>query len=269
MSVYIPQPIETTPMIHANTKWDRPPFQLNLSPDEIDIWRAHLELPTPSVQRLQRILSPDEAARANSFIFEKDRLRFIIARGILRHILSQYLEVSPAQIQFRYNSMGKPELSTSSSLSFNLSHSDNVVLYAVGQNRKIGIDIEQIRNNVEFMQVAQSCFSSLECATLRSLPDHLVPQAFFNCWTRKEAYVKAIGAGFSFPLKDFDVSCIPGEPAALINIRSSQEEVSQWLMHEVFPGPKFAGALVVEASDLHPQFRQWSADVWPEDGNSE
>jgi 4'-phosphopantetheinyl transferase len=239
--------------------WVAPPPHLTLPLDEVHVWRGRLDLPAHTLHQFQRALSPDEIGRANRFVFEKDRRHFIAGRGLLRHILSRYLQVAPAEIEFSYSEFGKPELSPPSSLRFNVSHSGGLALYAVGHHRKVGVDIEEMRSNIEFIDLAQSFFSPLECAMLHSVPDDLVQQAFFNCWTRKEAYMKATGDGLSLPLQCFDVSLIPGEAAALIELRHSRQEASQWSMQELCPGPEFAAALVVEGKGWRPRFWQWPA----------
>lgn len=249
---------ERVRMDDAELEWAKPPLTLTLPSHEVHIWRAHFDLTAQSVTSFRRVLSAEEVDRAARFHFEKDQRRYIIARGILRYVLGRYLEIPPAEVQIRYNTRGKPEVATSSSLNFNLSHSGNIILYAFGQNRKIGIDIEQIRNNVEFLELAQHSFSPLERAALAQMPPQSIPQAFFNCWTRKEAYIKAIGEGFYFPLDCFDVSLIPGEPATLIQIGGSPQEAARWAMRELWLDPAYAAALVVEGNDWQPRFWQWS-----------
>jgi 4'-phosphopantetheinyl transferase len=202
------------------------------------------------VQNMQQILSAEEQMRARRFFFEKDRMHFIVARGLLRVILSRYLDQEPSQLRFIYSRYGKPGLEIQSgeeTLSFNMSHSSGLALYAITRNRKIGIDIECISENIPYEQIAERFFSRQENAVLRELPTgETRDNAFFTCWTRKEAYIKARGDGLSLPLNQFDVSLSPGEPARLLNNRQNPNEVSRWSFLEVIPSPGFVATLVVE-----------------------
>jgi 4'-phosphopantetheinyl transferase len=201
------------------------------------------------VRSLHRTLAPDEQARAERFYFRKDRERFIVARGLLRVILSRYLDTKPGQLRFCYGLNGKPSLVTTpgqDTLNFNSSHSQGLALYAITRNREIGIDLEYIDTDFACEQVAEQFFSSREKATLRTLPTKMKHEAFLTCWTRKEAYIKARGEGLSFPLDQFDVSMIPGEPALLANTRGDPQEASRWSLRELRPSTSYMAALAVE-----------------------
>lgn len=229
--------------------WSPPPETLELGSGEVHVWRATLDQPTPRVQSLRRILAADEQARADRFYFEKGRVRFIVARGLLRMILGRYLDREPSQLRFDYSPYGKPALASESggeTLRFNVSHSHGLALYAVTRGREIGIDVEYIRADVASEQIAERFFSSREVAVLRALPVEAQAEAFFNCWTRKEAYIKARGEGLSLPLDQFDVSLVPGEPAALLSTRPDPHEASRWSLQELTPGPGYVAALAVE-----------------------
>src|SRR5205823_1032898 len=160
-----------------------------------------------------------------------------------------------------YNAYGKPALSSPESelgLNFNLSHSHHIALYAFTYSRNLGIDVEYMRSNVEYEQLAQHFFSPYENAILHAVPTDLKREAFFNCWTRKEAYIKARGEGLSIPLDVFDVSLRPGEPAALLDSREEAQEVARWSLYELAPGPDYAGAVAVEGHGLHLRCWQWA-----------
>ena len=247
-------------MTSLDHRWGIPPADIVLSSHEVHIWRAPLELPASCVQSLQHTLSSDELSRAASFYAEKDQRRFIVARGVLRAILSRYLDMEPRQFRFCYSSYGKPALVTASreeKLCFNLSHSCALVLYAVTCNREVGLDIEHMRANFAYEEIAERFFSPQENATLRALPAHLQHEAFFNCWTRKEAYIKAHGEGLSMPLDEFDVSLAPGEPAALLTTRRDPQEASRWSLRELAPGPGYVAALAVEGYSWRLACWQW------------
>ncbi len=208
----------------------------------------------------QQLLSDDEWSRANRFHFEEDRNAYIAARGVLRIILGQYLNAEPTQLRFTYNQYGKPFLlpeTNPEKLQFNLSHSDGLALFAFTRQREIGVDLERIQRQFEFEEIAGRFFSPGEAALLHSLPDSMKPEAFFNCWTRKEAYIKAHGEGLSLPLASFDVTLKPGKPARLIRTRDSPPEATQWRLQALWPGDGFAGALAVKGNGWRLQCWQW------------
>jgi 4'-phosphopantetheinyl transferase len=246
--------------------WLPPSADLALSNDDIHVWRTSLDLSESCVQRLRRTLSEDELNRAARFYFERDRIHFIVARGVLRDILSRYLGLAPGHLRFSYTSYGKPALVAShggDTLNFNLSHSHGYALYAVTRGREIGVDIEYIRPDFATEEIAERFFSARETAALRALPGEVRHEAFFLCWTRKEAYIKARGEGLSHPLDQFDVSLIPGESARLLGTRGDPQELFRWSLQELFPGPGYAAALAAEGRDWRLACWQWpeEADV--------
>ncbi len=240
--------------------WYIPPLNLQLQEHEVHVWRASLAAPEFAIQDLQGILTKEEAERAAHFHFERDRNHWIVARGILRILLSRYLSTDPAQLQFNSNAYGKPFLAfpaLSNQLQFNVSHSQDLALYAFAYNRQVGIDVEYKRADVNYEALAKVSFSPNEQASLHSLPYDLKQEAFFNCWTRKEAYIKARGKGFSIPTDIFDVSFLPGEPAALLQNREDRREITRWSLQELEPGTGYAGALAVEGVGWRLHCWQW------------
>jgi 4'-phosphopantetheinyl transferase len=238
--------------------WDMPPSNLQLLAHEVHVWRAPLEPSESVIQYLKRFLSKDEVTKASSFRFENDRKRWIAAHGILRLLLSRYVHMDPSQLRFDSNAYGKPFLefpSLSPTLQFNLSHSSSLALYAFSYSRYIGIDVEYKRTDIDYDPLAIVSFSPEEQALLHSLSDTLKRDAFFNCWTRKEAYIKARGRGFSIPTHQFDVTFIPGEPAALLHCREDPQEITRWSLQDLAPGTDYAGALAVEGTG-------WSLSCW-------
>jgi len=229
--------------------WEIPPNDLIFNSDEVHVWRVDLEMTASCLQSLQETLYTDELKRAERFYFQNDRAHFIAARGVLRTILGRYLNRNPDELRFSYNHYGKPSLVTAGSedkLCFNVSHSYGIALIGVTQNREVGIDLERIRKDFSYQQIAESFFSPFENAVLRSLPVHLQQKAFFTGWTRKEAYIKAVGKGLSIPLNKFDVTLAPGEPAALLNFQENPQEVSRWTLIELIPGSDMVATLAVE-----------------------
>lgn len=231
--------------------------------DEVHVWRAAIDREALHVDRLALSLSPDERARADRFHFEKDQIQYITTRGILRDILARYTRFKPGQLVFSYNAYGKPALSSQSmkdKVSFNVSHTHGLALYAVARHREVGIDVERIDPDIARNLMAEHFFSRQEVSVLRRLPPSWQPVAFFNCWTRKEAYIKARGKGLSIPLDEFDVSLVPGEPAALLCTRSDFQDAFRWSLQELTPGPGYAGAVAAEGRDWRVSCWQWAGE---------
>ena len=246
-------------MIAGLHSWNSSPKYLTLGNNEIHVWRVFLDQTAFCLQSLQQTLSIDEQTKAERFYFKKDQEQFIVGRGALRAILSRYLDISPSGLKFGYNLYGKPFLVPTqggTTLRFNLSHSDGMALIAFSKNRDIGIDIERIRTDFPCQQIA-NFFSPLENAVFRSLPEHLQNKAFFTCWTRKEAYIKAVGKGLSIPLDRFDVAFAPGEPAALLHFQDNPQEISRWSLIELIPGSDMVAALAVEGYGWQLQCLEW------------
>ncbi|MGH7830115.1 MAG: 4'-phosphopantetheinyl transferase family protein [Candidatus Binatia bacterium] len=245
----------------ANLSWADPPSIVKITGDEVHIWRASLDSYISFIERFWSALSADERGRAGRFHFQKDRDRFVIARGILRTMLGCYCGVEPSGLRFSYGPYGKPALVSESGLSFNLSHSGGLALYAVACGREVGIDVEFLHPDFPHEQIAERFFSRREISALLTLPPQSRPQGFFNCWTRKEAYIKAKGDGLSFRLDQFDVSLAPGEPAALVNVNGDRRELSRWSLQELNPASDCAAALAVEGRDYRLLCWQWPESV--------
>lgn len=231
--------------------WEPGPAIPQLKPGELHLWLAHLDLPSHAVTRLHQALSADEQGRARKYRFADDARRFIAARGALRTILAAYTGLSPEAVKFDYSSSGKPRLAVEPSspagcLSFNLSHSGEFALYAIGLERRIGVDVELVRPQVAEERIAEHFFSPQEVDALRHLPPDEQVQAFFRCWTRKEAYIKGRGEGLAIPLNRFSVSLRPGEPAALLEPGDAGEESAHWSLHAVNVAPGYEAAVAVD-----------------------
>jgi 4'-phosphopantetheinyl transferase len=245
-------------VIQVNCTWQLPPEKLKLTSHAVHVWRAALEQPEAVLQRLSKGLSPDETARAGRFHFEQDRRHFIVGRGILRSLMAGYLGSSPAEIEFSYGPQNKPTLVAGPgrlNLRFNLAHSHGQALYAFTVGREIGVDLEQIRPLDDAEDIAKRFFSARDYETFMVVPAPQRLEAFFNCWTRKEAYIKALGQGLSHPLDTFDVSLTPGEPARLLAIQGDPQETSRWSLLALTPEPGYAAALMVEGQD-------WALRCW-------
>ena len=240
-------------MLTSPTFLEVPPqAPLKLDGGTVHVWQARLDQFAGRQGQLLGLLSADEQERAERFHFANDRSHFIAARGLLRTLLGRYLDSPPQQLSFSYSPYGKPALTGEDdgrALRFNVSHSHGVALYAVAREREVGVDVEYVRHDMVGESIAERFFSAREVATLRSLPAEVQPEAFFNCWTRKEAFIKAIGEGLSFPLDQFEVSLDPGEPAALINIRDDPQEASRWSLQSLPVDEGYVAALAVEGHE--------------------
>jgi len=230
----------------VNTQWLPLPAHWSLGPDEVHVVQVPLQAEDAGYQALAALLSADEAQRAQRFVFDVHRRRFTVARGMLRSFLARLLHVSPAALHFHAGAHGKPSLPDFPRLQLNVSHSGDVALYAFAWERPVGVDVECLRE-VEFLALAKHSFSTYEQECLRELPASQLPEAFFACWSRKEAFIKAVGEGLSFPLRDFDVEPRADHPARLLANRRDHDE-AQWSMHDVPPIPGASAALCVRGA---------------------
>ncbi len=240
--------------------WRLPPASIRLCSKEVHIWRASLVAAASQMPILKKVLNDEERHRAEQFFRLKDHDNYIITRGILRHILSRYLNINASQLQFDYNAFGKPFLAKTNNgddVRFNLSHSGELALYAITRNRDVGIDVEDTRIELDFEQIAAQFFSVQEFAELRALPEAERMQGFYNCWTRKEAYVKAKGRGFSLDLKKFDVTLTPNSPAALLQTKDEPADASRWSLVNLPVNQDYVAALAVEGHDFKLKCWRW------------
>lgn len=213
---------------------------------------------------MRPLLAADEIARADRFHFAKDRNHYLVARGLLRKLLAAYLGIGPTELRFVYAEKGKPSLEASQQgeINFNLAHSKARAIYAFSRGRELGVDLEFIREDLAGEQIAERFFSEREIDQLRTVPAALRKQAFFNCWTRKEAYIKARGEGLSMPLHQFDVSLVPGEDAALLRNHKEPDEVERWKMLSVTVPDDYVAALVVEGHEW--RLKSFAVEQLPE-----
>lgn len=247
-------------MQNCDQLWPAAPGRISLAENEVHVWKTSLDLPLSNVEHLRTLLIDEEASRAARFYFVRDRNRWIVAHAVLRKLLERYLGVSPQTPRFTTGEYGKPALSfpqEGQRLRFNLSHSGDLALYAFAYEREVGVDVEQMRADVEYTELATHYFSAQECASLRALPPEQQEEAFFLCWSRKEAYIKARGMGLSLGLDQFDVSLTPGEPARLLGSREEPRITECWSLQALWPGSGYAGAVVAERADWQLRCWQW------------
>jgi len=212
----------------------------------VDIVGVHLDASAGIIAALWQLLSRDEQERAEKFRFSEHRQHYIVARGNLRRLLAERLRIAPRAVEFVENNYGKPKLAPvhgSADLDFNLSHSGALALYAFTSGRAVGVDVELIREIPDIDDLAERFFSPTEIASLKAFPVAQRSSAFLACWTRKEAFIKALGQGLSCPLDAFDVTIDPDAPARITRIKASIERVANWTMQAFAPSPCYIAAV--------------------------
>lgn len=233
----------------ANDAWPLLPNDRGIEVDEVHVWRVELDRPQAEFRRLFGVLSADEVCRATRFHFDQDRNRFAVCRWALRTIVGRLLGEEPSALAFEYSEHGKPDLvapQNSIALQFNVSHSQGLALIAAARSRRLGVDVEQVREMADLGEIVERFFSPNERAAFAAIGGALKTEAFFRGWVRKESVIKAVGAGMSLPLDSFDVSISPGEPARIQRIETTQGATERWTLVDLDPMPGFVGALAVE-----------------------
>jgi 4'-phosphopantetheinyl transferase len=228
--------------------WEMPRSKIVIGDEEIHVWRANLDLPDIVLNKFYKVLTYDERVRAQRFNFEKDMRRYVARHGILRTILGHYLCITPCCLRFSYGEKGKPTLINkckNGTIVFSMSDSADVALYAFAMNIEIGVDIEYISSIPNMNKIAENIFSCQEYQLYYSLSDLEKRDMFFNCWTRKEALVKALGYGLSWPLNSLDVSLVTGEPVRLLEVEGGSSGVSQWCIQDLKPSHNYTGAVAI------------------------
>ena len=241
-------------------QWYPPPASIHLPDHEIHVWLTPIIASQSALATFQHLLSSDEHERATRFYFERDRHRYIVTHGLLRLLLGRYLNADPRALRFQANDYGKPSLANLSetpSLSFNLSHSHEMAAFAFTRSADVGVDIEFMRGNIEYDALAKHSFSPGERDSLLALPQREQQAAFYRCWSRKEAYIKARGMGLSIPLDQFDVSLRPEDPATLLQSREEGVETTHWTLYDLPPIPGYAAGLAITSGEWHIHCWQW------------
>jgi 4'-phosphopantetheinyl transferase len=222
-------------------------LSFSLGGNETELITARIDISNEKLASFAKTLSLSELERSNEFKFDRDKKKYIFVRGLLRELISIRLAIPSNQIEFSYGNYGKPYLHpgpTNSKLYFNLSHSHDYVSFAFSKNAEVGIDIEAMARRNDADAVACHTFSPKELEMYSALSPALKLQGFFNCWTRKEAFVKALGAGLDYALDSFDVSLIPNEPAKIFQIRNPVDADRIWHILSFLPAPGYAGCLI-------------------------
>ncbi len=230
--------VQSGSMSNEAEPWRAAPVQPPFPVDRIDVWQICLDAPESAVD-LQEVLARDEIGRAE-----------------------RYLGIPAQDIRFSYEANGKPQVvedQNPQQLRFNISHSSGLAVIAVASVRAIGVDVEKIRPDVEYLELAERFFSTNEYQALSAMPSNQLARAFFACWTRKEAFIKACGDGLSFPLSEFSVSIDPDAPATLQEVRTDPRAATRWSLFNLVPQEGFIGALAVEGPAQ--TIEQWRFDL--------
>jgi len=227
------------------------PWGYTMPRDEVHVWLTRVGWPPTHIRELADVLSLAERQKVKRLRFPLDRERHVIGRGLVRVVLGRILDTRPDSLNYVYNDFGKPYLRDAPNgrhLQFNISHSGDIVLIALADDRQVGVDVERIRHDLELEEIARRSFSSGEQADLGVLPAGERHNAFFRCWSRKEAFIKARGEGLSLPLDRFDVSVRVGDSAALLATRPDPLEASRWVIRDLDVGPGYKASVAVEGS---------------------
>ena len=233
-------------------------------PGEIHLWRISLASQLDEDVRLKKLLFPEELDQAGRYRFVRDQRRFIIRRAVLRQLLAACLAISPLAVRMKFGVHGKPVVSGQADggdLRFNCSHSGDWALIALARGRELGVDLEQHRPMTDAADVAKNFFTFAEISELNSLPSALKTAGFFNCWTRKEAFVKALGLGLAYPLNRFAVSLSPEKPAALLAVADDPAALEKWGMISLEVAPDYSAALVFEGKSAVLKYFTWNRDA--------
>jgi 4'-phosphopantetheinyl transferase len=221
----------------------RRPCQLGFNGRDVHLRMVRLEASEDNFARCLTWLSPQETARAERFYFPRHRRAFVLGRAALRLLLASYLGMDAAEVNLVYGPQGKPALEPENSLRFNASNSGTLAAYAFTTGCDIGIDVEQHRALADLENIAHRFFSPEEAAELLELSAAEKTAAFFRCWTRKEAYIKALGGGLSIPLDSFRVTLRPGVAARMVSMAGVADAAQAWTLHQYDPGPGYTGAI--------------------------
>lgn len=237
------------------------PEKIILATNQLHVWQSDINITKIQAGRIYSILSKKEKARASRFKFEEHRLKFIAARATLRKILSHYLSIDPNAISFTENKYGKPGLKdeiNKSSIFFNISHSHNMALFAISNEENIGIDIEAVNRKIDFDEISKRFFSDRENEHIQALPISQKSIDFYKIWTAKEAFIKAIGQGLSFPLKEFEIS-LNNNTISLASIYGDPNKASTWNLFKYDVPDEYESSIAIQAE--RPDITSWKISI--------
>lgn len=231
-----------------------------ISHEVVNVWRTDIHWPEERMREFATQLSLEELARAKRFHFKVDFDRHVISRALTRLLIGSLVDLPPREVSLVSNRFGKPSISKDQNplgLEFNVSHSGEFILIALTAKRQVGVDIEHVNQQLHLNSLVRDLLSVKEqIAFSRLCPDQR-QEAFFNCWTRKEAFIKAKGAGLSIPLNGLDVSFLPGEPAMLLDTRPDRTEAARWTIRDLEVAPAYKAAIAAQGADVRVDLMEW------------
>lgn len=233
--------------------------RLSLAKEDVHVWFASVHDMIPRFGSFFATLAADEIEKAGRFHFQRDRDQYVLARGLLREILSRYGGIHPRDLRFCYGPHGKPALTTERGderLSFNLAHAHGVLVYVVARGREVGVDLEYVDGDIDDRELATLCSSPREASLLGLLRSNSRQRAFWTCWTRKEAYAKATGEGLSLDLHSFDVLG-QGDSVPRLRIDSDPSEAARWSLADLGTPAGYVAALAIEGDTYRLRYGQW------------
>lgn len=240
--------------------WSQTPDILSLDCSTVHLWYARLDLADKEVAAYREILSADERMVSDRFAFDLDRKSYTLAHGALRSILALYLDIDARQITFSHSQYGKPALTKNLKdykILFNLSHSRDFALIGLAYKREIGVDIEFMCNDFDFMKIAETYFTPREYSCLLKSPDYMKKETFFRYWTYKEAFMKATGIGLSLPMNKVEVSTFPDQPITLLESDQRNGYSRKWNLMHIGCDPEYTAAVAVEGGDWDLKYFRW------------
>ena len=239
------------------TNWQHPQHFPKLEKHQAHVWHANLDLNTTEINQLATLLSAEETARANRFRFREHKRRFIAARGILRQLLGAYLAINPRTVDFSYGEKGKPTLSNVTELQFNISHSQASALLGFSLEHLIGVDLEYQRGLTDALKIAQRFFSPRESRMLQETAPEQQEKLFFQLWTAKEAYLKALGIGLSGSLAGVEIAFDSNQSPYLFSLQEKSVAISDWSLYSCTPITNYLGAIA-----LNPKISAQQVNFW-------
>ncbi|WP_299119090.1 4'-phosphopantetheinyl transferase superfamily protein [uncultured Winogradskyella sp.] len=233
----------------------------NLTPNTLHIWSLNFVVNDNAFNKYHNLLSDDEKERASRFKFFKDKRCYVVTKGILRLLSGQYLNKDAKAIKFEYEKYGKPKFKHKTNLNFNVSHSGDLAIIGFIYDHTIGVDIEKIKNDFDTFDIASKFFSKQEINALREIPTQQQHLAFYRCWTRKEAFIKAKGSGLSFPLNEFSVSLDSDLDAEVLWTKWNTGEKHQWKLSSFIPSKDYIAAHIVDSKIENIQYFNWADSI--------
>lgn len=230
--------------------------------DEAHLWRVAIDQHQDQYAAYRKLLTQEELVRADQYRFEKHRICYVVARAVLRLLVGKYIEVDPRDVVFSYIKNGKPLVVNQKGIQFNVSHSENYILIGFVKDYDLGVDVEYTKQPIEVQTIAASFFSKEEVAMLVSLAEEYQTQAFYNCWTRKEAFIKALGDGLSFPLDQFVVSMDSTKVATLLETKWNQKEKQKWSLKSIEVDRDYIGALAAKGQIHKMELLEYKGELY-------